>query len=718
MKKASLLTACLMACLGLAGCDVELSLVPGLGAGVGGACQAPAEAEAAFLPPSDGAALQPLDGEENEDGGARRYVVHFEREPGYASMVSAAAAVKLQHRTDRVERAGGRVLRRFDHQSAVAAELTREQAATLVDDPEVRRVEEDPRRYLFAQSVPYGVGQVGAPSAWSLMGGGLSRGVRTCIIDSGLYAPHEDLPSSGVGGHPADWNKDSCGHGSHVAGTVAALDNDVGVVGVSPGADLFVVKVFGDDCGWSYASELADAVRRCADADAKVVNMSLGGRTPSELERDAFEAAWAKGLLLVAAAGNSGSTELQYPASYPSVLSVGAVDKDREVAPFSQRNGQVDLVAPGVRVDSTVGFTSRHEVNLPTGALKGGPIEHASPTSGASGVLVDGGRCDRTGNWSGRVVACERGGNTFAEKLDRVLRSGGAAAVVYNNEPGPFSGTLGDARVSLPAVAIPGADKAALLGAVGQRVTVFNELARPGNGYAAYSGTSMASPHVAGVASLIWGQAPARSNADVRRALLDTAQDLGAKGRDDLYGHGHVRADAALRHLLEHPRGDLSPEPGYFARCSGLSCTLYDTSFDGDGDLARREFVLDGVRLEGGRKARHTFSRPGPHRVVVEATDGRGAQSSYTEELDVLTLTASGSGSLRSGGRDIALRWSGSGASRVAVVRDGKLVGYAKNSGEVVDRLAKVNGGTLRYRVCNGALSSCSNEVSVAPLCG
>lgn len=715
------LTAALLV---LSACGLPIDLIPGAGNGgpSGGSCDLPEQVASAWIEPFDQSAIVPAGDEEVR----RRFVVHLANaEAGFAGYATAMAPMRLEQRAKAVDRVGGKVVRRFEKLGAVAAELTPVQAEALSVQPEVSHVEEDARRYLFSQTIPYGIPQVGAPEAWSMAvasAGALAKGAKTCIIDSGLYAPHQDLAQSGVSGHPAGWNQDACGHGTHVAGTVGALDNGLGVVGVSPmGADLFVVKVFGDDCNWSYASELADAVERCADAGAKVVNMSLGGLMPSEVERDAMESAWQRGLLLVAAAGNEGTTDLQYPASYPSVLSVGAVDGQKRVASFSQRNGGVDLVAPGVKIESTVGRVSRHEVALSSGVLEGAPIEHAAESGGVSGALADGERCESPGDWTGQVVACERGSNTFAEKLDAVARGGGVAAIVYNSLPGPFQGTLGDARVSLPSVALPGEDRTALLAAVGTRVTVVNESPRPGSGYAEFSGTSMAAPHVAGAASFIWGQHPGTTNAQVRRALVGTAQDLGKSGRDDAHGHGHLRVDAALEHLSAGAEGagGSAPEAGWFARCSGLACTLHDASFDADGDLRDRTFLMEGKRVaaNGTRKVRHTFSGPGPHAVTVEATDATGAMTSSTRELDVVQLSAQGSVVERRA-RTVALRWTGIGGRTVSIVRDGKVVGTARNSGEALDRFDRAPSSTLRYRVCDLSMASCSNEVDVAPVCG
>ena len=115
------------------------------------------------------------------------------------------------------------------------------------------------------------------------------------------------------------------------------------------------------------------------------------------------------------------------------------------------------------------------------------------------------------------------------------------AAVIYNNADGLFSGTLGGVQTSIPSVGISGEDGAALSAAVGQSATV---TVNAGN-YAYFDGTSMATPHVAGVAALVWSNHPAKSNSDIRAALGATAADLGPAGRDVAYGYGLVQAKAA-----------------------------------------------------------------------------------------------------------------------------------------------------------------------------
>ena len=166
------------------------------------------------------------------------------------------------------------------------------------------------------------------------------------------------------------WFTDETGHGTHCAGIIGAVgDNEKGVVGIrNSSTQLHIGRALdGENAG--YESDILEAVEGCVQNGAKVINLSFGGtsssRTASRYYRDLFD----EGLLLVAAAGNSGSSELVYPAAYPSVISVGAVDASEKRARFSECNSQVELVAPGVRILSTVP-NNGYEVKSGTSELK------------------------------------------------------------------------------------------------------------------------------------------------------------------------------------------------------------------------------------------------------------------------------------------------------------------------------------------------------------
>ncbi|HLL54639.1 MAG TPA: S8 family serine peptidase [Myxococcaceae bacterium] len=445
--------------------------------------------------------------------------------------------------------AGGEVLMDITGTNAAAARIPAAALRGLRLNANFEYIEEDVKREPLSESIPYGIPMVQA----DLVTQPSPNARKVCIIDSGLYASHEDIQRTGVSGYGSTWNADGCGHGTHVAGTIAGLGgNNLGVVGVNPlGVNLYIVRVFGDDCGWTRASRLADAANRCASAGANVINMSLGGGRRSKTEERTFNKLWSQGVLSIAAAGNNGTTSLNYPASYPSVVSVGAVDSNKVAADFSQKNAEVDVAAPGVAVLSTVPFADNNHVTAAGVTRSGTYVTGAARSQGVSATLVDGGLCDAaSATWSGKTVVCQRGAISFAAKVQNVQSSGGVAAVIYNNVPGGFGATLGDGVTStVPAIAISQEDGQALLASVGTTGTVVSYLAKPASGYEAWDGTSMAAPHVAGVAALVWAQKPTWTNTQIREALERTAQDLGPAGRDDAYGHGLVQAKSALDYL-------------------------------------------------------------------------------------------------------------------------------------------------------------------------
>lgn len=118
--------------------------------------------------------------------------------------------------------------------------------------------------------------------------------------------------------------------------------------------ELKIVKVFGDNCNWVYASSLAVAMQRCRELGAKIISMSLGGGASSTTEESQVNIAYNSGMLLFAAAGNDGNGVTSYPAGYGNVISVAAIDEATVKAGFSQFNADVELSAPGVAVLSTV----------------------------------------------------------------------------------------------------------------------------------------------------------------------------------------------------------------------------------------------------------------------------------------------------------------------------------------------------------------------------
>jgi serine protease len=474
-----------------------------------------------------------------------------------------------------IEARGGRVALELPNYRVAAAYLPESAVQALARHPNVREIAEDVKRFPMGQTVPYGIKMVQADQVSDEN----AANRKVCIIDSGYWRDHEDLsagdnvtpgPDRGSG-HPFT---DGCGHGTHVAGTIAALDNSVGVVGVLPNVlpnkkvNLHIVKVFNDSCRWTYSSGLIQALEDCRTADANVVNMSLGGGKPiGPWEENAFNNAYAAGVLSVASAGNAGNNQKSYPASHDSVISVAAIDENKVVASFSQQNDQVELAAPGVAVLSTVPWLEDNSLTVDGVTYQGNWIQNAARSKGVTAQLADGGLCGSTGPWNNKVVLCKRGTHSFYDKVRNVQNSGGAAAVIYNNEPGNFFGTLGDGNSSdIPAISLSQEDGKYLVeNKLASNGTVVSQFKANASGYEAWNGTSMAAPHVSGVAALVWSYNQSWTNDEIRQALRESAQDLGPAGRDNAYGYGLVQAAAALAYLegdTTDPEPEPEPEPG------------------------------------------------------------------------------------------------------------------------------------------------------------
>jgi subtilisin family serine protease len=282
-----------------------------------------------------------------------------------AGDVRVIVGFKGRPHAEALRRAGGRQLRTLTSGSAVSAVVPARAVSQLRADPNVAYVEEDgiaralakPQATQPAQQTPWGVTKVGAP-----LTGNVGAGIKVAVIDTGVDLDHPDLQANIKGSVDFTGSRkgadDENGHGTHVAGTIGALNNSIGVVGVAPGAHLYAVRVL-DRRGYGWWSDVAEGVSWCGDAanGIDIANMSLGGPSAPSAVKDACDDA-ADTVLLIAAAGNSGdgntaTSEVEYPAYYSSVVSVGATDSSDALASFSCTNSDVELSGPGVSVLST-----------------------------------------------------------------------------------------------------------------------------------------------------------------------------------------------------------------------------------------------------------------------------------------------------------------------------------------------------------------------------
>lgn len=336
----------------------------------------------------------------------------------------------------------------------VTLQLDDDEIAALKGNPDVAKVEPDGIAYALpmhalvfegqpqvqSETVPIGVQMIKAVPAWGCSRG---RGINVAVLDTGIDWNHPDLRPNvraAVSFVPGQSAMDGNGHGTHCAGTIGAVINGAGVVGVAPEASLHGVKVLANNGSGQYSWIIA-GINWAIQNRMHIVSMSLGGGgAPSALEA-ICNAAFNAGVLVIAAAGNAGPppagqpTSVGFPGRYRNVVAVSAIDANNVIAPFSSRGPEVEICAPGVQVLSTM----------------------------------------------------------------------------------------------------------------------------PGGGYAQMSGTSMACPHVAGAAAVIWGAHRFATNRQIWDLLGATADNLGNPGWDPLYGYGRVDVDQAALAMAPAPAVALRP---------------------------------------------------------------------------------------------------------------------------------------------------------------
>ncbi|HWU42549.1 MAG TPA: S8 family serine peptidase, partial [Bdellovibrio sp.] len=349
---------------------------------------------------------------------------------------------------------------------------------------------------------------------------------------------------------------DHVGHGTHVSGTIAGVMDANGFTGVAPKAKLLMGRVCTEQ-GCSNVA-IASGINWGIAQKVDVISMSLGGSMSTPAERDAVAKADRAGLTVVAASGNDGSNKVSYPGALPTVIAVGAVDNTSKKADFSQYGPELAVVAPGVDVISSVPQGTGRESSVTLTVGKNSAKVNSATFQGArevlngeSNVLVEAGLGkpeDFNGkDVKGKYALISRGEISFGDKIKNAMAAGATGAIIYNNAPGLLQGALTQDGSVLP-VAVFMIEQTVgqqLVAALKAGTDVKADVQTVATDYASFQGTSMATPHVAGVAALIKATNKKLTGAQVKAILKRTATPLGPNSNNE-YGSGLVNAEAAV----------------------------------------------------------------------------------------------------------------------------------------------------------------------------
>lgn len=250
----------------------------------------------------------------------------------------------------------GKVKGEFKNVPALAVTVPSTAIVALKKNPNVKAVEKDILIKVNAQTTDWGITRTKAQKAWNL--GLTGKGVKIAIVDTGI-AKHDDLFIAGgisTVDYTTSYNDDN-GHGTHVAGIVGAENNSIGTVGIAPDAEVYAVKSLNQN-GSGYLSDIIEGIDWSITNKMNIINLSLGTTSHSTTLQQVVDKAYSQNILVVAAAGNNGSTDgsgdtVNYPARYASVIAVAATDSTDKRASFSATGSTVEVAAPGVSIVST-----------------------------------------------------------------------------------------------------------------------------------------------------------------------------------------------------------------------------------------------------------------------------------------------------------------------------------------------------------------------------
>ena len=280
-------------------------------------------------------------------------------------------AVSETDRRDIVTKSGAKIFRELSIIPAIVvtipSHLTQKVRSDILKHTSVKRFENDfllhstqrtesvkpaKKRAKAAQRLTWGIDRIDAELVWS---GTTGVGVKTAVLDTGVDVDHPDLIQNLKGGtniiDPLKHYDDDNGHGTHVAGTLAGVDNTIGLKGVAPDSSIYGVKVL-DSEGKGWLSDVITGLEWSLNNKMHIINMSLGTPTQSPTLQEAVSEIYYAGIVQIASAG-SNATTVYYPAGYEETIAVSAVDKYNAFATWSNSGERIDVAAPGVDIFTT-----------------------------------------------------------------------------------------------------------------------------------------------------------------------------------------------------------------------------------------------------------------------------------------------------------------------------------------------------------------------------
>lgn len=385
------------------------------------------------------------------------------------------------------------------------------------------------------------------------------------MLDTGIDPRHPALKDNYEKGRnfvspKEEWDiLDRTGHGTHVAGTIAAAETATGFSGVAPKAKILAGRVCADS-GCSNTAVVV-GIHWGIKEKVDVINLSLGSSGASPAEQAAILKAEKAGISVMAATGNYGINQVAFPAAYPSVIAVGAVNKDLKHAVFSQYGPEVSVVAPGVQIASTIPLgtgrrSSVHIEGLPESQgkaylFRGSRVPPRNLTKKV--VFAGEGALEQLAllDVKDRHVLMQRGALPYVTQIRNAMRAGATSVIIFNTEPGLTETRLFDQENTLFASGffVEKSVGDALLAALQQNpeleLTVRTEI----TDYQETFGTSMATPHVAGVVALIRSANKSLTPSEIKDLVMKTATPL-SPNDENRFGAGLVNAEAAVLKAL------------------------------------------------------------------------------------------------------------------------------------------------------------------------